>query len=100
SEIRSLVIRLQGAPLYLRPPAVDGDITAQPSMRETVSRFGGLWIDHHDWLDNLAAKHRRGEISDALSARIFRFVRDGYLVIEGAVPARTVAGINKDIERM
>ncbi len=100
SEIRNLVIRLQGAPLYLKPPVAGGDATALPSTRETVSRFGGMWIDRYDWLDSLAAKHRRGEISDTLSSRIFRFVRDGYLVIESAVPARTVARVNKDIERL
>jgi hypothetical protein len=100
SEIRNLVIRLQGAPLYLQLPAMGGGAGARPSTRETISRFGGLWVDRHDWLDNLAAKHRRGEISDALSARLFRFVRDGYLVIEGAVPAPTVARVNTDIERL
>ena len=100
SEIRNLTIRLQGAPLYLKLPAAGGEAVALTTMRETVSRFGGLWIDRHDWLENLAARHRRGEISDALSSRIFRFVRDGYLVIEGAVPARTVTRVKKDIERL
>lgn len=100
SEIRHLAIRLQGAPFYLKPPAAADSGSSPPSTRETVSRFGGLWIDRHDWLDNLAAKHRRGDISDALSARIFRFVRDGHLVIEGAVTAKTVAHVNKDIERL
>lgn len=98
SEIDNLVVRLEGAPIYLRPPGAPDGVAA-PS-RETVSRFGGLWIDRRDWLDCLAAKHRRGEISDALSTRLFRFVRDGYLVIEGAVSARIVARVNKEVESL
>ncbi|HWB51431.1 MAG TPA: phytanoyl-CoA dioxygenase family protein [Stellaceae bacterium] len=98
SEIRNLAVRIEGAPLYLRPPAAGPGCGA--AVRETVSRFGGLWIDRHDWLDRLAEKYRRGDISDALSARIFRFVRDGYLVIEGAVPPPMVARINDDVERL
>jgi phytanoyl-CoA hydroxylase len=99
SEAQSIVVRLQGAPIYLKPPGtVNGEALAP--VRETVSRFGGLWIDRHDWLDHLALKHRRKEISDVLSARIFRFVRDGYLVIENAVAAKTVERVNKDVERL
>jgi hypothetical protein len=69
-------------------------------LRETVSRFGGLWIDRHDWLDRLAQKHRAGEISDALSAAIFRFVRDGYYVIEGAVSSGLIDRLDAEIERV
>jgi hypothetical protein len=99
SEIRNLVVRLAGTPLYLRLPAVRDD-GAQPAMRETVSRFGGLWIDRHDWLDRLAEKHRRREISDLLATRLFRFVRDGYLVIEKAVAPRLVARVNKEVDAL
>jgi phytanoyl-CoA hydroxylase len=66
---------------------------------ETLSRFGGLWIDRRDWIDRLAEKHRRGEMSDALSELIFRFVRDGYAILPGAVPRDLVDRVNRDIER-
>ena len=99
SEISALAVRLEGAPIYLKSPTTE-DGSTSPVARETVSRFGGLWIDRHDWLDRLASKHRNGTISDTLSQRIFRFVRDGYLVIEKAVPAKTVDRTNRDIERL
>jgi hypothetical protein len=99
SEVRALTVRIEGAPIYLKSPDAENGSASQ-SVQETVSRFGGLWIDCYDWLDRLAAKHRSGKISDALSQRIFRFVRDGYLVIEKAVPASTVDHANRDIERM
>ena len=73
---------------------------ARPGGGETVSRFGGLWIDRRDWIDILAAKHRSGEISDALSDKIFRFVRDGYVVLEGAVPRDVVDRINADVDNV
>jgi hypothetical protein len=79
-----------GLPVEARP----GDAAA-----ETVSKFGGLWIDRRDWLDRLAAKHRAEEISDELSLAIFRFVRDGYVVLRDAVPLDIVDAVNEEIER-
>lgn len=46
----------------------------------------------------LALKHRRGEISEELSIALFRFVRDGYIVIEGAVSPEKIDQLNSEIE--
>jgi hypothetical protein len=46
SEAQGLVVRLQGAPIYLKPPATAEKQAAAP-MQETVSPFGGLWINRY-----------------------------------------------------
>lgn len=67
--------------------------------QQFVSRFGGLWIDRIDWIDRLAAKHRKGEINDDMSVAIFRFVRDGHIVLRNAVPPPIVNALNEAIDR-
>jgi phytanoyl-CoA hydroxylase len=72
--------------------------TAPVDHRQTPSRFGGMWIDHSDFITRLAAKHHAGEISDELSVQIFRFVRDGYVVFKNAVPGPLIDKLNEEIE--
>lgn len=67
--------------------------------QEFVSRFGGLWIDRHDWIDRLAAKHRKGEINDDMSVSIFRFVRDGHIEFRNTVPPPIVNALNDAVDR-
>ena len=64
-----------------------------------ISRFGGLWIDRLDWIDLLAAKHRKSEINDDMAVSIFRFVRDGYIVFRNAVPPPIVNALNEAVDR-
>jgi hypothetical protein len=97
SEVRRIAVKISGSDVYLRTPQ-GGGADGVDGVAATVSRFGGLWIDRYDWLDRLAGKHRRGEISEEVSTRIFRFVRDGYLVIEGAVAPDLVDRVNDEIE--
>jgi phytanoyl-CoA hydroxylase len=97
-DISRILVRLENSSVLLPvDSAKPTESTATTS--ETISRFGGLWIDRYDWLDRLAMKHRKGEVSDDLSAAIFRFVRDGYLVIKGAVSPAVVDRVNEDIDR-
>jgi hypothetical protein len=72
---------------------------APPPPQQFVSRFGGLWIDRLDWIDRLAAKHRKGEINDDMTVAIFRFVRDGHIVFRNAVPPPIVNALNEAIDR-
>jgi hypothetical protein len=67
--------------------------------RQFVSRFGGLWIDRIDWIDQLAAKDRKGEINEDMSVAIFRFVLDGHIVLRNAVPPPIVNALNEAIDR-
>ena len=100
SELRRIAVYLEGSNVAIQRRDVKPEEAAVSVVRETVSRFGGLWIDRYDWLDRLGAKYRKGEISDEMSAAIFRFVRDGYLVLPNAVPAEVVDRLNADIEKM
>jgi hypothetical protein len=77
------------------PAAIQEPAPAQ----QFVSRFGGLWIDRVDWIDRLSAKHRKGEINDDMSLAIFRFVRDGHIVLRNAVPPPIVNALNEAIDR-
>lgn len=96
SEINKIGVRFEESDLML--PGAEATATDPPAP-ETVSQFGGLWIDRSDWLDQLAKKHRSQEISDQLCEQIFHFVRDGYLIISGAVAAPLIEQVNEAIER-
>jgi phytanoyl-CoA hydroxylase len=65
-----------------------------------MSKPGRLWIDEPDWLDVLARKRWSGEFSEELAGRIFRFVRDGYIVIPQAVPAELIDLLHAEIEEL
>jgi phytanoyl-CoA hydroxylase len=68
-----------------------------PASPRFVSKPGALWIDRPDWLDTLAQKTWSGAFSEELAGRIFRFVRDGYVVIEQAVPSTLVDSLDHQI---
>lgn len=50
------------------------------------SRFGGLWVDREDWRQEIT---RRG-LDDEQKTLVERFVADGYVILEKAVPADVV----------
>ena len=92
-------VRFTETDLYLGMPGASPGSARESASRATYpSRFGGLWIDRSDWVDRLAERHRLGLVSDLLAERIFRFARDGYLVIEKAVPEVVVDRIVADLE--
>ncbi len=96
NAIQNIRLRLIGSDVYMVPPA-----TFAPAEQKDAfsSRFGGLWIDRANWIDTLAEKHRRGQIDDDMAGQLFRFVRDGFLVIPNAVPPRMIAALNDEIDR-
>jgi len=98
-DLSRIMVRVENSSVVL---PIDSAKRTQPAptRSETFSRFGGLWIDRYDWMDQLALKHRKGEISDDLSDAICHFVRDGYVVIKGAVPPDVVDRVNQDIDRV
>lgn len=63
------------------------------------SRFGGLWIDRVDGDAVLERRIAAGEIGPELAERLRTFLRDGSVVIEGAVPADVVDRVVEDAER-
>ena len=86
-------LRLVGSDVYLLPREAGAGGGTVPN------RVGGLWIDRADWVDALGAKHRRDELDDATAELLFRFVRDGYVVLRGAVDAATLAKVNGAVDR-
>lgn len=65
-------------------------------MRDYYSRFGGLWIDDRD-PKNVEARIER--IADAdLRQNIRNFVRDGYVILPGAVPAEAIDAYLQEYE--
>jgi hypothetical protein len=102
-------LRFAGSNLYIEPSIRSAVRPEEESgaTRATIpaipgafrSSFGGLWIDRADWMDILAEQHRHGEISDAVADQIARFNRDGYVVLQGAVPAELVEIVNAEIDR-
>ncbi len=98
AEAARVRVRFSETDLFLNLPAQPLAAGASPGARALGSRFGGLWIDRADWIDRLAERHRLGLVSDVLAERLYRFVRDGYLVIEKAVPAVVCNRINEDLE--
>jgi len=104
SALPGLRVVVAGSGVEMRLPAIEvPDAAPAPEVaREatTTSRFGGLWIDRSDFIDRLGWKHRHGEIDDATAMDLCRFVRDGYLVIPGAVPQAQVEALRAELERL
>ncbi len=99
-----LRLRLDGSDVYLLPPGPGpgpgrGAASAPAAGAATPGSFGGLWLDQPDWIDVLGSKHRAGAIDDATAELLFRFARDGYVVLRGAIDEVTLAMINAAIDR-
>lgn len=65
-------------------------------MPETYSRFGGLWIDRKDSEKLLSERRRRGLNSADLADKIERFMRDGFVILKGAVPKKDTAALRTE----
>jgi len=100
-DINKIRLRLNNSVLFfdLKMPNVE---TIRPEEIRSVPVRGdasaGLWIDQPDWLDQLAFRCRIGKISDELSLSIFKFLRDGFLLIENALSGDMVDRLNDAIE--
>lgn len=99
AALRSIRLRLKGSSAFLLqslPQPEDDELTP---VFQHLSRFGGLWIDRIDWIDRLGRHARSGTLSDEMGLRIMSFVRDGHIVLRGAVGPGTVAAVNAGIDR-
>lgn len=96
-DLPNLRIRFADSNLFLALPAVPAQREMVPA---TASRFGGLWLDRADWLDRLGQKHRAGQLSDGMAARLFQFARDGYTVFEKAVAPRLLERMKGEIDQI
>jgi phytanoyl-CoA hydroxylase len=65
---------------------------------ETYSRFGGLWIDRKDSEAMLAERQRSGMYSSALADKISTFMRDGFIILKGAVSKHDTAALRAELD--
>lgn len=61
-------------------------------------RFGGLWTDLNNASDILEGKRRLGWIDERRHALLADFIRDGYVILPGAVPPRLLDPARKALE--
>ncbi len=60
------------------------------------SRFGGLWVDRLDAEKELSRRLAKASVSPDMGRKISKFMKDGYLILSGAVDARLadqIAGV-------
>lgn len=97
SQLSDLFLRPKNSQEFIRYDDLAKGVDPSES-KKYISKYGGLWIDLRDWIDVLALKFRRNEISDEVSGQIFNFVRDGYVVIKGAVDSALIDALNEEMD--
>lgn len=75
------------------------DANLPPSIPRFRSRFGGLWTDLSNAHAILEGKRALGRVDDDDAARARRWIDEGYLILEGAVPGALIDEVRDDIER-
>jgi hypothetical protein len=63
------------------------------------SRFGGLWTDQANALDLVRGRLELGTITQQQAGLLFKWIADGYVVIEKAVPERILDAVIADINK-
>jgi phytanoyl-CoA hydroxylase len=62
------------------------------------SRFGGLWTDRLDAEAELRRRLANGRTDPAEADQLRSWIRDGFVVLRGAVPAATCAAVRAEVE--
>jgi phytanoyl-CoA hydroxylase len=94
-DLKSVKLKVRESDLVYLPPTEGIGVEKAAT---GASPAGGLWIDRPDWIDRLAEKVRREQITPELSIALFEFLRDGCYIIREAVAPDLVAKLNKEIE--
>lgn len=63
------------------------------------SRYGGLWIDREDWQNELTSRRAAGTVNPREAEQVEFFIKNGYLIIPGAVSASECDRFSNDITR-
>ncbi len=79
--------------------AEDSLITPEADHTRTRSRFGGFWVDRLDAEDELARRVAAGTVNDVLAPQLESFIRDGFLVLEQAVPHDLIDATLDNVEQ-
>jgi hypothetical protein len=70
-----------------------------PAAARPINAAGGLWIDAADAIDRVQGRHATGQISDVQAERLERFVRDGYVILNAAVPDAVLKAALADFDK-
>ena len=76
-----------------------GHIGAATTVSQFHSQFGGLWIDRHDWRDELSRRRASGAITRNERTLLQAFVTNGYVILKRAAPPGSVEAFQVEIER-
>lgn len=63
------------------------------------ARFGGLWTDAPDAADVIAGRHSIGALSDCNAELLTGWIKDGYVILRGAIPAHLLDAAGTDLDR-
>lgn len=73
----------------------------QPSSLDSKGLLlSDLWIDQPDAQEQIAARHRRGEIDDITAERLAHFEKRGYLKIPIDVPDEIYSALQDDVDSL
>jgi phytanoyl-CoA hydroxylase len=61
------------------------------------SRFGGLWTDLSNAQELVAGRLAIGEITGADAENLSSFIKNGYVILPGAVPMEAIDALNRDV---
>jgi phytanoyl-CoA hydroxylase len=92
-------VELEGGVVSLKP-STDGATLQNQPVTGYRSRFGGLWTDLSNAEDIIEGKRLLGWITDEEAGLLNDWVRDGFVVLKGAVPARHIDALDDDVERV
>ncbi len=62
------------------------------------SAFGGLWTDRPDAGERIERLRAEGELADEEVERLHAWIRDGFVILSGAVADEIIEGINAEVE--
>ncbi len=63
------------------------------------SRFGGLWTDQANALDLVDGKLDLGMINAQQADTLREWIRDGYVILKGALPSQMVEGARAELDK-
>jgi len=64
------------------------------------SRFGGLWTDRLDALDELERRRQRGAFTAAEAAKLGFWIQNGFWIEKGALDETTLAPLEEELARL
>ena len=74
-------------------------LAERPDDAAALPRFGGFWADRPDALDAVDGKLEVGQITVAQAEQLRFWIRNGYVILPGAIPAKLADRAEKELDR-